>query len=394
MRSPRRVAELTRAGKLLSVAGGGDTVAALAAAGVIDELSYVSTAGGAFLEWLEGRELPGVAALSDAAARSRQMKASEVMTRNVVTVGRETSVAQAIRLMLDNNISGLPVLDDDGKVVGIVTEGDLLRRSETGTERHRPRWLEILMGPGRMAGEYVRTHGRKVEEIMTADLISVAGDTPLEEVVGLMERRRIKRVPVLDGDVLVGMVSRLDLLRALLGAIEAQHSEDRGDDDIREQILAELAKAAWVPRDGLSISVKDGVVDLNGVILEEKEREALRVVAGECSGSKSRRGPSRLDRTGFRDRHRSPTGSANADTPISERKHLCAVLHWDWLLLWLLLLACRTRGRRHRCGIAIRPPMSHKVWCWLSIIAARVSTGSPPVTQNTANTEPPTAPPD
>jgi CBS domain-containing protein len=211
------------------------------------------------------------------------MKASDVMTRNVLAVGREASVADAIRVMLDNNVSGLPVLDD-GKVIGILTEGDLLRRIETGTERQRPRWLEILMGPGRMAGEYVRTHGRKVEAIMTTDLVSVAEDTPLDEVVGLMERRRIKRVPVIEGDVLVGVVSRLDLLRALLRAIEAQHSGDRGDEEIREQILAELAKVAWVPRDGLSISVKDGVVDLNGVILEEKEREALRVVAENVPG--------------------------------------------------------------------------------------------------------------
>ena len=214
------------------------------------------------------------------------MKASDVMTRNVITVERETSVADVIRLMLENNVSGLPVLDD-GKVVGILTEGDLLRRSETGTEKQRPRWLEILMGPGRMAGEYVRTHGRKVEAIMTTDLISVTGDTPLDEVVGLMERRRIKRVPVIEGDALIGIVSRLDLLRALLRTIEAEHSEIRGDDEIREQILAELAKAAWVPRDGLSISVKDGVVDLNGVSLEEKEREALRVVAENVPGVKA-----------------------------------------------------------------------------------------------------------
>jgi len=214
------------------------------------------------------------------------MKASDVMTRDVITVERETSVADVIRLMLENNVSGLPVLDD-GKVVGILTEGDLLRRSETGTEKQRPRWLEILMGPGRMAGEYVRTHGRKVEAIMTTDLISVTGDTPLDEVVGLMERRRIKRVPVIEGDALIGIVSRLDLLRALLRTIEAEHSEIRGDDEIREQILAELAKAAWVPRDGLSISVKDGVVDLNGVILEEKDREALRVVAENVPGVKA-----------------------------------------------------------------------------------------------------------
>jgi CBS domain-containing protein len=211
------------------------------------------------------------------------MRASDVMTRNVITVGPEASVANAIRLMLDNNVSGLPVLAD-GKAIGILTEGDLLRRSETGTERHRPRWLEILMGPGRLAGEYVRTHGRKVEEIMTTDLISVTGDTPLDEVVGLMERRRIKRVPVIEGDLLVGVISRADLLRSLLRALEAHHAEVRRDDEILEQILAELAKAAWVPRDGFSISVQDGVVELNGVILEEKEREALRVVAENTPG--------------------------------------------------------------------------------------------------------------
>jgi CBS domain-containing protein len=212
------------------------------------------------------------------------MKASEVMTRDVLTVGPQTAVAEAIRLMLDNSVSGLPVLADNGKVVGILTEGDLLRRSETGTERHRPRWLEILMGPGRMAGEYIRTHGRRVEEIMTTDLISVAPDTPLDEVVSLMERRRIKRVPVLDDDALLGIVSRADLLRSLLQALEAPHNEALGDDEILEQILAELAKAAWVPRDGLSITVQNGVVDLNGVILEEKEREALRVVAENAPG--------------------------------------------------------------------------------------------------------------
>src|SRR5439155_3001781 len=186
-------------------------------------------------------------------------KALDVMTRNVVTVGRETSVAEAIRLMLDNNVSGLPVLGDDGKVVGILTEGDLLRRSETGTERHRPRWLEILMGPGRMAGEYVKTHSRRVEEIMTRDLVSVTPDSPLDDVVALMERRRVKRVPVLDGEAPIGIVSRADLLRALARKLEEQSAASGGGDDaIRERILAELAKVSWVPRDGLTITVSDG----------------------------------------------------------------------------------------------------------------------------------------
>jgi CBS domain-containing protein len=212
------------------------------------------------------------------------MKASEIMTRSVVTVGRGTPVAQAIRLMLDNHVSGLPVLDDDGKLVGILTEGDLLHRSETGTERHRPRWLEVLMGPGRMATEYVRTHGRRVAEIMTQNVTTVTANSPLDEIVQLMEHRRIKRVPVMDGGALIGIVSRADLLRTLALALEKQPGEKHSDEEILGQIHAELAKVAWVPRDGLSITVNGGVVDLNGVILEEKEREALRVVAENVEG--------------------------------------------------------------------------------------------------------------
>jgi CBS domain-containing protein len=206
------------------------------------------------------------------------------MTRNVITAARGLPIAEAIRLMLDNHVSGLPVLEDNGKLAGILTEGDLLHRSETGTERHRPRWLEMLIGPGRLAGEYVRTHGRKVEELMTTHVTSVTGDTSLEEVVELMERRRIKRVPVLDRDRLVGIISRADLLRVLTRALDEQPAPTTGDADIRERILTELAKASWVPRDGLEITVTDGVVELNGVILEEKEREAIRVAAENVPG--------------------------------------------------------------------------------------------------------------
>ena len=211
------------------------------------------------------------------------MKASDVMSRNILSVGRDPTIAEAIRLMLDNQISGLPVIDA-GRLVGILTEGDLLRRSETGTERHRPRWLEILMGPGRLAGEYVRTHGRKVEEIMTRDLVSVTPDTPLDEIVALMERRRVKRVPVLDGDAPVCIVSRADLLRALARTLDEEPVAVVGDDEIRERILAELAKVSWVPRDGLTITVGDGAVGLDCVILDEKEREALRIAVENVPG--------------------------------------------------------------------------------------------------------------
>jgi hypothetical protein len=176
------------------------------------------------------------------------------------------------------------VIDEAGQLVGILTEGDLLRRGETGTERQRPRWLEILLGPGRLASEYVRTHGRKVDDIMTREPVSVAPEAPLDEIVELMERHRIKRVPVIEGDKLVGIVSRADFLRALARRLDAQTAAAVGDDQIRERILAELAKVSWVPRDGIEIAVENGVVNLNGVILDENEREALRVAAENVPG--------------------------------------------------------------------------------------------------------------
>ncbi len=216
------------------------------------------------------------------------MNAADVMTRNIVSVGRGTPVREAIRLMLDNRISGLPVVDDGGMLVGILTEGDLLHRNETGTARRRWHWLELLTGPGRGAAEYVRTHARKVGEIMTKEVVAVAEDTPLDEVVRLMDHHRIKRVPVLYRDSLLGVVSRADLLRAVADAIDReQASATGGDDDIRDHILAELAKTAWAPREGLTIDVKDGVARLDGVIFDEKEREALRVAAENAPGVKA-----------------------------------------------------------------------------------------------------------
>jgi CBS domain-containing protein len=209
------------------------------------------------------------------------------MSRAPVTVGRDASVREAIRLMLDNRVSGLPVVGEAGELVGILTEGDLLRRSETGTERRHRSWLEYLLGPGRMADEYVRSHGRKVEEIMTREVVSVGGDTSLAEIVELMERRHIKRVPVVERDVLVGIVSRADLIAAVARALDGESAAAIGDEEIRERVLVELGKAPWAPRTGLSVTVADGVVELNGVIFDEKEREALRVAAENVPGVKA-----------------------------------------------------------------------------------------------------------
>ena len=236
------------------------------------------------------------------------MQASDIMTRNIVSIGREAQICEAIRLMLDNHVSGLPVVDAAGKVVGILTEGDLLRRTEIATEKRRWPWLDFVLGPGRMASDYVKTHGRVVDELMTHEVVAAGADMPLAEIVALMERRRIKRLPIIDNGTLVGIVSRADLLAALGRALDAQEAPITGDDNIRARVLAELEKANWAPRAGLTITVTDGVVELSGVIFDEHERGALRVAAENVPGVKGILGSSGLGRTGFRDHDRRRAG--------------------------------------------------------------------------------------
>ena len=213
------------------------------------------------------------------------MNAGEVMSHNPIAVPAGAGLPEALSLMFDHHVSGLPVVDGKAGVVGILTEGDLLRRSELGTAGQRSRWLDLLM-TGRLANEYVRTHPRRVGEIMTHDVVSVAEDTPLTEVVRLMERHRIKRVPVLRDGALIGIVSRADLLRAIRRLLAAEPKTAAGDETIRQHVLAELARAPWTPH-GLTVDVVNGVVTLDGVILDERMRRAVRVAAENVPGVKA-----------------------------------------------------------------------------------------------------------
>jgi len=214
------------------------------------------------------------------------MKAKNVMTRDVITVGPEASVLEAVRLMLQRRISGLPVVDASGTLVGMVTEGDFMRRAELGTERHAPRWWEFLAGPGRAATDYVHAKGRKVHEVMSGDVHSVTEDTSLTEIVETMERRRVKRVPVLRGRKLVGIITRSNLLRALAGLAHATAPASTSDATIRATFVAELQKQPWAPLAAIDVVVVDGVVKLSGAILDERQRGALRVAAENIPGVK------------------------------------------------------------------------------------------------------------
>jgi CBS domain-containing protein len=214
------------------------------------------------------------------------MKVQDVMTRGVFSVDPGDTITRAIRLMLQNQVSGLPVIDSAGRLVGMVTEGDFLHRAETGTRRRRLRWLELLTGPGSMAAEYVHSHGRKISEVMTTDPVTVTEETSLENTVSLMEKHRVKRLPVVRGDRVVGIVSRANLLHALVSVAGEMKPASTDDQSIRERILAELNKERWAPTGLINIVVRDGAVDIWGTITDERERQALIVAAENVPGVK------------------------------------------------------------------------------------------------------------
>jgi len=214
------------------------------------------------------------------------MKVADVMTRQVVTIDKDAPIGTAARLLLEHRISGLPVVDGAGNLEGIITEGDFLRRAETGTQRRRPRWLEFILGPGRLAQEYVHTHGRRVADVMTRRVHTVAEDTPLDVVVQRMEKHRIKRFPVVQDGKLVGIVSRANLLRALAAVAQEVPNSDENDGRIRDAFFTELERQPWAPRTSINPVVRNGVVELWGNIFDEREREALCVMARNLCGVK------------------------------------------------------------------------------------------------------------
>lgn len=210
------------------------------------------------------------------------MLASDIMTAPVKTIGPDATIAEAIALLLSMRVSGLPVTDDAGRLVGIVSEGDFLHRTELGTARRRPRWIEFLLGPGEIAESYVFSHGRKVHDVMTRDVASVGETAALTEIVEVMEKHKVKRLPVVSGDRLIGIITRSDLLRALSAAVSEEDAEQPAGSDqaILDALTAELNRQGFVSPKCLDIVVDKGVVTLNGEIFDDRQRQAL-IVASE-----------------------------------------------------------------------------------------------------------------
>ena len=211
------------------------------------------------------------------------MRAMDIMTSAVITVGEDATVPEVARLMAERGISAVPVVDRENQIVGMVSEGDLLHRTETGTERRRAWWLDMVSSTNKLAGEYIKSHSAKVKDVMTRDVLSVTEETAVADIAVLLETNGIKRVPVVRDGKIVGIVSRANLVRALAMTI----TEGVGDGDdrtIRDKLLAELKAQKWAEVSPANVTVKDGVVHLWSSYLSEQERRALIVAAESVPG--------------------------------------------------------------------------------------------------------------
>ena len=212
------------------------------------------------------------------------MKATDVMVSAVISVRPNARVEEVASILLANRISAVPVIDEQDELVGIVSEGDLMRRAEAGTDRSRSWWLEYLTGKQVLAAEYVKSHSHKVTDVMTRSVITATPETPLGEIAILLERNRIKRVPIVQSGKVVGIVSRANLLQALAGMpAKSAAAGSAGDSQIRDQVLSRLNAQLWRPS-MLNVTVRDGTVDLWGFVTSDDEKKATRIAVESVPG--------------------------------------------------------------------------------------------------------------
>ena len=213
------------------------------------------------------------------------MNASDVMSSYVVTTTSGACVQDVAKIMIENRISAVPVVDEQGVLIGIISEGDLMRRAEAGTERRRPWWLRMLVGSEALAFEYVKEHSRKISDLMTRDVVAAAPGTPLHEIAALLEKHAIKRVPIVEKGKLIGIVSCANLLRALASAgkqIEGVGTVD--DTALRQKIETQLKSKPWGRTWLVNVIVQNGTVDLWGMVNTQAEKKAIRVAAEVTPG--------------------------------------------------------------------------------------------------------------
>jgi CBS domain-containing protein len=222
--------------------------------------------------------------MADELSEGTVMNAADMMTSPVVTIGPQATVRDAAWTMLTHRISAVPVLDGQRRLVGILSEGDLLRRAETGTQRRRSWWGMFGLGSEQLAAEFVRSHGRKVADVMSRNVITAREDTPALEIARLMETHGIKRVPIVADGKLVGIVSRADFLTALTGVQQAATAANRDDAALRAAIVARLGRMPWIQPSIVNVAVRDGIVELTGLTDSHAQRRAVRIVVETTPG--------------------------------------------------------------------------------------------------------------
>jgi CBS-domain-containing membrane protein len=213
------------------------------------------------------------------------MLARDIMTRNVCTVTPDTAVPDIAKLLLQRHISAVPVVDTGNRIVGIVSEGDLMRRPEIGTVRRRPWWLELFSSRAEMAGDFVKMNGQSARDVMTRDVVAVEEDATIADIAAMLEEKRIKRVPVMRDGKIVGIVSRSNLLQGLAAAASrVPIRTTTSDRDVREAFQARLKDQPWSSLMTMNVVVTDGVVHLWGLVDSEEERKAIGVLAKSVAG--------------------------------------------------------------------------------------------------------------
>jgi CBS-domain-containing membrane protein len=212
------------------------------------------------------------------------MQARDVMVSPVITARKSATVREVAKILVEKRISAVPVVDNVGKLVGIVTESDLMRRAEAGTERPYSWWVRFLAGDATIAADYVKSHATKIEDIMISDVVTATPETPLHAIAALLEEHQIKRVPIVDkAGNLVGIVSRANLIQVVAGA-RPKLVMTLPDSTIRQKLLAELKRQSWTHTHNMGVTVTNGVVDLWGYAQSDEERKAIRVVAEDVPG--------------------------------------------------------------------------------------------------------------
>ena len=213
------------------------------------------------------------------------LKAADIMAQKVICVSPDQTVQGAAALMLDHGVSGLPVVDASGKLVGVVSEGDLMRHVEAGTDHHRSWWLRALMGHEELAKEYVRENARHVRDVMTKTVVTASPDTPARNLAETLEHNGIKRVPIVKDGAVVGIVSRANLLRALA---RSDHSEQTpkqlSDEELRQAVMARFGAEPWARTTLINVDAHEGAVTLSGIVDSIAEQKALRLAAELTEG--------------------------------------------------------------------------------------------------------------